>query len=129
MFSSLILILFIFFIANNNIYALKFTSLGHRLARSTITKLHDIPMELTGQLDPNTKWNVKLIYRGEERIINISEDTSVLEAAEKLWDDAPSSCRNGVCTTCAGRVSLMIFIYICIKILYIVHIYVIEYVD
>jgi ferredoxin len=68
------------------------------------TRLQNVPMELTGTLDPNVKWPVKLIFRGEERVIQISEATCVLEAAEKIWRDAPSSCRNGVCTTCAGQI-------------------------
>ena len=68
------------------------------------TKLYDVPLELEGRLDPNKKWTVKFIYNGEEKDVEIDEGTCVLEAAEKEWDDIDSSCRNGVCTTCAGQV-------------------------
>lgn len=67
-------------------------------------RLKDVPLELTGQLDPSKVWPVKFIFKGEEKIINVSEGTSFLEASEKSFDDVESSCRNGVCTTCAGQV-------------------------
>ena len=38
------------------------------------------------------------------------EDTSILESAEKLFDNIESSCRNGVCTTCAGKVLYLLFL-------------------
>ena len=44
-----------------------------------------------------------MTYQGETKVIKVSEDTCILEAAEKEFD-APNSCRNGICTTCAGRV-------------------------
>lgn len=69
------------------------------------TKLHEIPLELTGKLDASKTWDVKFIFNGEEKIVNVREDTSILESAEKIFDGVQSSCRNGVCTTCAGQVS------------------------
>lgn len=73
----------------------------------TSTRLFDAPMELVDRLDPNRKWTVKLIYKGQEKDVTIQETTSVLETAEKIWRDVPNSCRNGVCTTCAGQVILL----------------------
>ena len=32
------------------------------------------------------------------------EDKSMLEMGESIFDGVDSSCRNGVCTTCAGQV-------------------------
>jgi ferredoxin len=63
-----------------------------------------IPLELAGKLDPTKTHEVKLICRGEEQIVTISEGESVLERAEKLFD-LDSSCRTGVCTTCSGKVT------------------------
>lgn len=45
-----------------------------------------------------------MTFNGETKVITVSEDTPILEAAEKEWD-VPSSCRNGICTTCAARVT------------------------
>jgi hypothetical protein len=70
--------------------------------------LFAIPPELTGQLNSKNSWDVKFIYNGEEKIINVPEDSSLLESAEKHFDDVDSSCRNGVCTTCAGKVPLIL---------------------
>eukprot|EP01035_Chromulina_nebulosa_P018176 gene18176-23834_t len=61
-------------------------------------------MELTGRLDPSKKWLVKFIYKGEEKEVEITEATSFLEIGEKIFEDVESSCRNGVCTTCSGKV-------------------------
>lgn len=51
--------------------------------------------------------------------VSISEGTSILHKAEKLFKGVESSCRNGVCTTCAGKVSLFsifnIHVYYIIK--------------
>jgi hypothetical protein len=68
------------------------------------TPLNEVPYELLGQLDPSKKWEVTLRYHGEEKKVTIREDTSVLEKAERVWPDVQSSCRNGVCTTCSGKV-------------------------
>ena len=61
-------------------------------------------IELTGRLDPSKKWDVTLVYNDEEKVVNISEGQCVLECAEKTFRGVESSCRNGVCTTCAGQV-------------------------
>ena len=66
--------------------------------------LRDVPLELDGKLDPSKSWPVKFLFRGEEKVIQISEDTSFLEAGERNFKGVQSSCRNGVCTTCAGQV-------------------------
>lgn len=67
--------------------------------------LNDVPLELTGKLDSSKSWDVKFIFQGKEKIVKIKEDTSFLECGEKIFDNIPSSCRNGVCTTCAGKVN------------------------
>ena len=77
-------------------------SFGKTVLRST--KLQAIPLELTGRLDASKKWPVKFIFNGEEKVVEVSEGTSFLEVGEKLWDEVDSSCRNGVCITCAGKV-------------------------
>lgn len=71
--------------------------------------VQDIPLELEGQLDPSKSWDVKLIFNGAEKVISIKEDCSILEAGEKVFEGVTSSCRNGVCTTCAGQVSMLKF--------------------
>lgn len=82
----------------------KFPGASNLIRRSQQTALRDVPLELTGQLDPSKKWDVKFIFEGEEKVVSISEDTSFLDMGEKLFDGVPSSCRNGICTTCAGQV-------------------------
>ena len=62
-------------------------------------------MELEGQLGSTNKWTVKFIYNGEEKDVEVSEGDSILESAEGIFDYVESSCRNGVCTTCAGQVT------------------------
>ena len=69
------------------------------------TSLLAIPLELSGQLNAENKWEVKFILNGEEKIATVSEGDSILESAEKLFAYVPSSCRNGVCTTCAAQVT------------------------
>ena len=72
-----------------------------------MTRLNPVPLELEGQLNPENKWEVKFILDGEEKIVTVSEGDSLLESAEKIFDSGsvPSSCRNGVCTTCAAQVT------------------------
>ncbi|CAM9757992.1 unnamed protein product [Chrysoparadoxa australica] len=72
---------------------------SHRMSPSM-----SIPLELEGQLDSSKKWDVELTLDGETKTLSIPEGTSVLEAAEMAFDDPPFSCRNGVCTTCSGKV-------------------------
>ena len=79
-------------------------SLGRR-AKQGPGALFGVPLELAGQLDPTKKWKVKFVYKGETKEVEVSEGSSALEVGETLWDDVESSCRNGVCTTCAGKVS------------------------
>lgn len=45
--------------------------------------LRKIPLELEGQLDPNKSWSVKFIFNDVEKIVNVPESTSFLEAGEK----------------------------------------------
>ena len=66
------------------------------------TPLVDAAIELTGRLDPSKNWDVTLVLNGEEKVVSISEGQSVLECAEKQFKGVESSCRNGVCTTCAS---------------------------
>ena len=63
-----------------------------------------VPLELEGQLDPTKSWEVKLIFDGKEKVVNVPKDCSMLEAGEKVFDGVNSSCHNGVCTTCSGQV-------------------------
>ena len=69
-----------------------------------IQKVFVVPLELEGQLDVSKSWEVKFLLNGEEKIATVSEGDSLLESAEKLFDFVPSSCRNGVCTTCAAKI-------------------------
>jgi hypothetical protein len=66
--------------------------------------LRYIPVELEGQLDGSRKWDVKFIFNGEEKVMTVAEDMSLLEAGEELFYGVDSSCRNGVCTSCAAKV-------------------------
>ena len=91
---------------------------GARSRYQRSTNLHDIPLELEGRLTPGNKWTVKFIYQGEERDVEVPEDCSILESAEKIWDDIDSSCRNGVCTTCAGQVSFFSSVHVLNAFLY-----------
>jgi 2Fe-2S iron-sulfur cluster binding domain len=75
---------------------------------TSVSPLAAVPLELTGQLDPKKSWEVSFVLDGVEKKMNVPEDMSLLEAAEKLYEDAPSSCRNGVCTTCSALVSFII---------------------
>ncbi|KAG5189902.1 2Fe-2S ferredoxin-type domain-containing protein [Tribonema minus] len=71
-------------------------------ARASSSALRSVPLELEGKLDPSKSWEVELVLDGETKKVTVPEGTSVLEAAEMVFDDPPFSCRNGVCTTCAG---------------------------
>lgn len=77
---------------------------GVKLLRKS-NKLYDVPLELEGKLDPQKKWMVKFVFNGESKEVLVSEGTSALETGEKIFKGVESSCRNGVCTTCAGKVS------------------------
>lgn len=72
--------------------------------RVSIAPLYDIPLELSGRLDASRSWDVKFIFNGQEKVVSVPEDKSMLEMGESIFDGVDSSCRNGVCTTCAGQV-------------------------
>lgn len=72
--------------------------------RKELMRLHEVPLELAGKLDASKSWNVKFLYEGQEKTVLVREDTCLLESGERIFDSLPSSCRNGVCTTCAGKV-------------------------
>lgn len=73
-------------------------------SRFITRSLNAVPLEIKDKVDPNKKWSVKFILNGVEKEAVVSETTSLLEAAEKLYKNAPYSCRNGVCTTCAAKI-------------------------
>jgi ferredoxin len=66
--------------------------------------LNDNSLQSTHQFDPAKMWDVKFIFNGEEKTIPVSEDSSLLESAETIFDDVPFSCRKGICANCAGKV-------------------------
>ena len=74
-------------------YSSSFSLTKFHVALHLNTFLRDVPMELTGQLDPSKSWTVKFIYGDQEKDVVVPEDCSMLEAAEKQFSDAPSSCR------------------------------------
>ena len=47
------------------------------------TLLNEVPLELTGRLDPSRKWDVTLEFNGVEKVVSVSEGDSILEVAEK----------------------------------------------
>mmetsp|Transcript_14292 Transcript_14292/g.48299 ORF Transcript_14292/g.48299 Transcript_14292/m.48299 type:complete len:176 (-) Transcript_14292:106-633(-) len=65
----------------------------------------EAPMELRDKLDATRTHEVKLTLNGKTETITVSETENMLEAAERAFMDPPHSCRNGVCTTCAARVT------------------------
>ena len=115
----------------------------------TQTNLNDVPLELSGKLDPSKKWDVTLEFNGISKIVSVSEGSSILDIAETVFDGenalakllhftetehyimglcsrsstkyslilgVESSCRNGVCTTCAGKVGKLSIVPILDKI-------------
>jgi len=49
-------------------------------------------------------YNVEILHRGHTHTIAVPDDRTVLEVANKLGLDLPSSCTAGVCTTCAAQI-------------------------
>lgn len=82
----------------------RFINKQQQQQQQTSTSLFDVPLELTGQLDPSKKWDVKFIFNGQEKVITVAEDCSILDAGDANFEGVECSCRNGVCTTCAGQV-------------------------
>ncbi|CCH65546.1 soluble [2Fe-2S] ferredoxin [Richelia intracellularis HM01] len=53
-----------------------------------------------------TTYQVRLINKKDDldTTIEVDEDTNILEAAEELGIDLPSSCRSGGCSSCVVKV-------------------------
>lgn len=49
-------------------------------------------------------YKVEIIHEGQTHTIQVPEDRKILEVAEELNLNLPSSCISGVCTTCAGKI-------------------------
>lgn len=47
--------------------------------------------------------DVTIIYEGEEHIVSVAPDTTILDAALDLDIDLPYSCQSGLCTACRGK--------------------------
>lgn len=52
------------------------------------TNLYDVPLELSGQLDPSKMWDVTLEFKGVSKVVSISEGSSILDIAESIFDGA-----------------------------------------
>jgi ferredoxin len=48
-------------------------------------------------------YTVEIQHQGSKHVLSVSEDQTVLAAAQTAGLDLPSSCNAGVCTTCAAQ--------------------------
>jgi hypothetical protein len=68
-----------------------FLSARHQISK---TSLNEIPLELSGQLDPSKVWDVTLEFNGVQKVVSISEGNSILEIAETIFDGTTASFVN-----------------------------------
>ena len=68
-----------------------FLSARHQISK---TSLNEIPLELSGQLDPSKVWDVTLEFNGVQKVVSISEGNSILEIAETIFDGTTASFLN-----------------------------------
>lgn len=47
---------------------------------------------------------VVVVIDGEEHTIQLNEQETIMEGAERIGIDPPYSCQSGVCTTCKAKV-------------------------
>lgn len=47
---------------------------------------------------------VTVVIDGEEHTIQLNEQETIMEGAERIGIDPPYSCQSGVCTTCKAKV-------------------------
>jgi ferredoxin len=50
-------------------------------------------------------YTVEINHQGSKQTIQVSEDQTILQAAQDAGIDLPYSCSAGVCTTCAAHLS------------------------
>lgn len=48
-------------------------------------------------------YTVEIYHQGNSQTIQVSDNQTVLQAAEDAGIELPSSCQAGVCTTCAAK--------------------------
>jgi ferredoxin len=49
-------------------------------------------------------YTVEINHQGKTHTIQVSEDQTILQAADNAGIDLPNSCNAGVCTTCAAQI-------------------------
>lgn len=50
------------------------------------------------------KYTVEIQHQGNVHVLTVSEDETILAAAQAAGLDLPTSCSAGVCTTCAAQI-------------------------